>query len=1463
MFQEHKIMVSPDLRFINACDLQDIDNDGIPNRLDTDSDGDGCSDALEAGFTDADEDGELDGTGYDTDGKVTGGDGYTTPADTDSSTIADYIEDTVNTACNSVCGNLDPPVIALNNSDNSTFSLTNNGVQKQFGGTGTDTADDMVWGNDGFLYITGKATATWAGYNVIDQHVYGEDAYLAKVNPQTLATEWVTFLGGSSYQYGRVLAKDGDNNIFVAGYTATNLTNFNPIETTGKSYLAKYDSDGSLLWITQEGSGNSDAIYGLATDNQGNVYAAGHAAGSVNGETAINASSIDLYIVKYNQNGAVIWTKQFGSTGTDFHKNAVIKGNFLYTIGYVSASTEGNTNIGGNDVFISKFDLDGNLIWLKTVGSTNDEYGFDLQVDDNGNAYVVAKTTGGISGNSAGGDDAFIAKYDANGTQQWIQQIGTNNDDDARVIALSNDQQRLYISGTTKGDIDGESSADADRDYFFTWYDTDGNQLGITQNGTTVGESTAGIVTNGKDVIVFGATFGTLVAGQNVGYYDAFFHSFSEVSTCYPENSTLADLNATASNTLVWYDAATGGNSLPLTTTLVEGITYYAENNNGNGCASYRTAITICLDEPQTDTDGDGILDVTDLDDDNDGILDTDEGDDTVDTDGDGIPDNKDTDSDGDGCSDAKEAGYADADENGIVDGSITTFFFAEDPVATFHYPLFATAAEANFEDIKNGGTGTSHTHTYTTDTSNTTWYMPDTGNHMSDTTAPVNANGITYNTAVSINANPVTSIQINANGTVAGSDGYTTTADVDNSGTADHLEAAVATACIPDSDGDGINDVDDIDDDNDGILDVDEGFQPTINIDINNDSDAIAAKSEVASSKNQESAASNQTGTGIDTDGDGIEDHLDIDSDGDGCNDVIEAGYTDANGDGQVDGTGINPDGTVSNSDGYVSPLDLDGNNVPDHFESGPDMNNNGTADACDTDDNDGDGIPDVLDEDDDNDGISDDDEGTGDTDNDGTPDYLDLDSDNDGIFDINEAGYGDNDTNNDGMVNANDTNFVDANNDGQEDGLATSTPNDHDNDGIADHLDLDSDNDGNYDNVESGNGNLDTNGDGMVDANDTVFADANNNGTADATENSTPLDTDGDGIADHLDLDSDNDGIYDVVEGGDGNLDSNGDGMLNSTDTNYQDIDTDGMFDTAEITDPIDTDTDGTPDYIDSDSDNDGCFDTSEAGFTDLEDDGKLGGTPITVDAMGKVTTNVDGYTTPKDGDSNNIADYQEVGADPVLSANASDQTVVENTQAIFTVNVTSSNPVSFQWQVSTDDGITWTNLVEDDFTKGVDTNELTIVSALLSMNGTKYQALISMETFACGTLTSDPPVLLTVKADVDGDGIADENDLDADNDGILNTDEGDNTVDTDNDGTPDYLDTDSDGDGCSDVLEAGFSDANEDGQIDGNGVDTNGLVVDSDGYVTPADSNANNIADYKEAGPDTDNDGTSRWL
>ena len=139
----------------------------------------------------------------------------------------------------------------------------------------------------------------------------------------------------------------------------------------------------------------------------------------------------------------------------------------------------------------------------------------------------------------------------------------------------------------------------------------------------------------------------------------------------------------------------------------------------------------------------------------------------------------------------------------------------------------------------------------------------------------------------------------INANGTVLGSDGYGIPTDQDNNGIADHLDPNNDQACNGDSDGDGIVDAIDLDDDNDGILDTSEGDDT------------------------------------VDTDGDGIPNYLDLDSDGDGCPDVQEAGYTDANNDGILDGTSIAADGTVVGGDGYGIPADTNNNGIYDYLDA------------------------------------------------------------------------------------------------------------------------------------------------------------------------------------------------------------------------------------------------------------------------------------------------------------------------------------------------------------------------------------------------------------------------------------------------------------------------------------------------------------------------------------------------
>ncbi len=406
------------------------------------------------------------------------------------------------------------------------------------------------------------------------------------------------------------------------------------------------------------------------------------------------------------------------------------------------------------------------------------------------------------------------------------------------------------------------------------------------------------------------------------------------------------------------------------------------------------------------DNDMDGIPDSVDLDDDNDGIPDTEEGNGTTDTDGDGIPDSLDLDSDNDGIPDVIEAGGTDNDGDGVIDG---------------------------FTDTNNDG--------------------------LDDATA----------------ATPLEDPDSDNDGVADRLD-----LDADNDGIPDVVEAGGA-----DTDGDGVID---------GFTDVDgDGFADSVDTDDNT----------------QPGTADGGTALpNPDTDGDGVPDNLDLDSDNDGITDVMEAGGTDADGDGRIDGF------TDTDGDGFADSVDTDDNTQP------------GTGDG-------GTPLP------------------TDDFDGDGNPDYLDIDSDNDGITDTTEAGGTDADG--DGVIDG----FTDSDGDGLDDATATTplpVPN-TDGTGGPDYLDIDADDDGIVDNIEAQDtdsyvpptGN-DTDGDGLDDAYDT-----DNSGTAVPVTN-----TDGTDNPDYIDTDSDNDGIEDIIEG----HDTNADGTPETTPSG-NDADGDGLDD------------------------------------------------------------------------------------------------------------------------------------------------------------------------------------------------------------------------------------------------------------------------------------------------------------
>jgi hypothetical protein len=383
-----------------------------------------------------------------------------------------------------------------------------------------------------------------------------------------------------------------------------------------------------------------------------------------------------------------------------------------------------------------------------------------------------------------------------------------------------------------------------------------------------------------------------------------------------------------------------------------------------------------------------------------------------------------------------------------------------------------------------------------------------------------------------------------------------------------------------------------DIDDDDDGIPDIVENN----GVDIEGDEDFDGV---VNYRDNSMPGWVDSNGDSVDDrydfDQDGIINQFDRDSDNDGIPDVVESAGVDANGDGRIDNyNDTDVDGFSQNVDGNTSGhlvsgsglgrLDLDGDGLPNFLDA----------------DSDGDGIPDIIEA------------GGIDSNNNGMVDTF-TDPDLDGYTNILDT-----DTNND-LVIDNTNALLRTGIDGNSDGRADSYPNrNQDKDLRANPYDLDSDGDGLSDVLEIRLGQIRISG-------SSVFIDSNNDGFADGTINGKGWITtiaglgslalpnnDGDTRADYLDMDADNDGITDNIEiqttflpGANyalpGGVDADNDG-LDDTYDNFL-----GSFSGGRIT-PVDTDSDGTPDYLDTDSDGDGQSDRQEGNdnnFNRIADD------------------------------------------------------------------------------------------------------------------------------------------------------------------------------------------------------------------------------------------------------------------
>jgi len=283
---------------------------------------------------------------------------------------------------------------------------------KQLGTSSNDGGYGVTTDSSGNIYVTGLTEGGLDGNTNSGE----TDIFLVKYNSSG-TKQWTKQLGTSSQDEGYGVTTDSSGNIYVTGQTSGGLDG-NTNSGSFDIFLVKYNSSGTKQWTKQLGSSSIDIGTDVTTDSTGNIYVTGGTSGGLDENT--NSGIFDIFLVKYNSSGTKQWTKQLGTSNPDYGQGVSTdsSGN-IYVTGSTEGGLDGNTNSGETDIFLVKYNSSGTKQWTKQLGTSSSELGTGVTTDSSGNIYVTGSTEGGLEGNTnSGGSDIVLVKYNSSGIRQ-------------------------------------------------------------------------------------------------------------------------------------------------------------------------------------------------------------------------------------------------------------------------------------------------------------------------------------------------------------------------------------------------------------------------------------------------------------------------------------------------------------------------------------------------------------------------------------------------------------------------------------------------------------------------------------------------------------------------------------------------------------------------------------------------------------------------------------------------------------------------------------------------------------------------------------------------------------------------------------------------------------------------------------------------------------------------------------
>jgi hypothetical protein len=227
-------------------------------------------------------------------------------------------------------------------------------------------------------------------------------------------------------------------------------------------FLAKFDPNGTLLWLKTAGGTGADIAHGVVSDSLGNVGIVGEFQNTATfGSHSVRAAGLgDAFIAKYDSAGNNLWVHNGGGTisfeidaaraiGVDGLNNFYIAGDYSGTATFDGLSVP-NTGTSGTDIFIAKYNTSGAIQWLHHAGGPPSDMGYSIGVDQTGNSWVSGFAASGpgvvfdtITLPPLGNEYIFLAKYDSAGVVQYVKQYAAGTGQDIHVL----NNGTLYLNG--------------------------------------------------------------------------------------------------------------------------------------------------------------------------------------------------------------------------------------------------------------------------------------------------------------------------------------------------------------------------------------------------------------------------------------------------------------------------------------------------------------------------------------------------------------------------------------------------------------------------------------------------------------------------------------------------------------------------------------------------------------------------------------------------------------------------------------------------------------------------------------------------------------------------------------------------------------------------------------------------------------------------------------------------------